>query len=372
MKMSSLLVLSFAAATLLAAQDTKPAADPPAKPADPKVPTHSPEQSALNKGKEEVRQNDKLKKSLSKLQKAVQDTGAAKKEVERAEKGKVIPSTDEAKKKLEDAVKNNLDKKDLKELENKLREGVKEGTKALRERNKKEGDGNTPPANPTPDADTPPGSFDKSAKEESLPVRKGPVFQPAPISAEVMISGIMKDPKKPEVDLPKSDPRTRTFVLNGNAKLRQPDIVLDADEVELLVKEGRAPGSGSKTKKPPTSDPVKPEAAKGAPIERLIARGRVRFMFVDKDGHVQAGRCGNLIYEEKTGWFILKDWPEVEAEGYLIRGPKKDSIMRLSRTEKSDLRDCIISPVDRELNTGDVPKDRDTPVPAARPERSKP
>jgi len=92
---------------------------------------------------------------------------------------------------------------------------------------------------------------------------------------------------------------------------------------------------------------------------------------VDKEGHIQAGRCGYLIYEEKTGWFILKDWPEAEAEGYLLRGPRKDSVIRLSRTEKADAAGCELIPLDRDINAADVPKDKETPVPAARPARSK-
>jgi hypothetical protein len=362
------ILLSFAAATLLAAQENK---STEAKPADPKVPTHSPEQSKLNELKEDARNNETFKKAAAKIQKGAQDNSAVKKEVERAAKSKLVPSADEGKAKLED-LKKKLDKKDLKEIENMVKDGAKEGIKALRDRNKKDETQDTPPESPVTEADTPPGSFDNnSKKEETLPVRKPPVFQVAPLTADMMISGMGKDPKNPSVDLPKSDPRTRTFVLTGNARLRRPDVVVDADEVELLLKERRV--AGKKNGAPaPTADPVKPGAGakKDAPIESLVARGRVRFMIVNKDGHVQAGRCGTLIYEEKTGLFILKDWPEAEAEGYLIRGPKKDSVIRLSRTEQADAAGCTLLPLDRDLSAADLPKDAETPVPPARPLRA--
>ncbi|HEX2748716.1 MAG TPA: LptA/OstA family protein [Verrucomicrobiales bacterium] len=355
--MKVLLLLTFSlTAPALYGQDKKPA--------DPKVPAHSPEQSALNRVKQDSRNKDILKKGKSLLDKALNKEEAARKEVERTK------PVDEAKARLE-KLKNSVDPDDIKEFKRLAEEEVKKAQAALKERMKKEG--NTAPVAPVPDTppepDPTPGSFENTAPQEVLPVRKGPVFRTAPGGADHIVGGLIRDPKNPDVDLPKSDPRTRTFVLTGNAQLRQPDIVLDADNVTIVFKEGQAPGNRtSKPKKPAAGDPVKP-GRKNSPIESLVAQGHVRFMYVDETGHVQAGRCGHLIFEEKSGLYILKDWPEIETAGRLLRGPKKESIMRMSRTQPPEAFDCELIPLDRELVPTDVPKDKDTPIPPHRPPR---
>ncbi|HWB03874.1 MAG TPA: hypothetical protein VG796_12680 [Verrucomicrobiales bacterium] len=367
-----ILFLSVAVATVLQAQQKKPA-DPK------KEPAHSPEQSALNRVKQDERAKEILKKTKAVLDKELRKQDAARKEVERLEKSKTVPSKDEAKATLE-KIKEGADKNGLKELENSVRDTLRESKEvleaeakkakeAMRERNAKEGD--TPPAPAPEELNQLPGNFDNITAADPLPIRKSPVFQTAPLSADMMVSGMRRDPKNPDVELPASDPRTRTFVLTGTARLRRADFVLDADNVSVLFKEGQAPGSGGalKSNKASNADPIK-AGKKNSPIERIVAQGRVRFMFVDKTGHVQAGRCGHLIYEDRTGWFILKDWPEAEAEEYLLRGPTKESVIRLSRTEKAEADGCELLTLDRELTIADVPKDQATPVPPARPVRS--
>ncbi len=382
MKIPAILLLLSALVPAAYGQDKKPA-DPKTKPA-----THSPELSALNNAKQDTRNKETLKKAKAALDRAMQKDDAARKELERLDKTKTVPTTDEARAKLDrlEKLRKSLDPKDREELERLMKESkeavqdeIKKAAEAMRERNRRE----NPPAPapvPAPEKDNTPGSFDNAAPTEPLAVRKEPVFVPAPLYARQAVPGITKDPKDPSKELPSSDPRTRTYVFTGEARLRLADKAVDADEVYIVFKEGRAPGGATvkgkeKEKKAPApaADPVKGKA-KESDIERIIARGRVRFMFVDKDGHVQAGRCGLLTYEDAKGLFILKDWPSIEVGGRLIKGPEKDSVIRLGQKnqEDSNWERCEIFELDRELSLTDLPKDRRSDIPPTRPARSGP
>lgn len=361
-----LLILTLAAAASLPAQEKKPAKPAPA---EKKVPVHSPEQSTLNTNKQDIRNKDELEKKAAEYAKAIKKSDAANREIERFKKGKST-STDEDKARLE-KVKKTVDENVPKELKDaiddskaELEDTFRKARAALRERNK----GGKTQVKPVPEAENAPGNVENIQAPSPIPVLKAPIFSLAPISADLMVGGMVRDPKDPERELPKSDPRTRTFLLMGTARFRQPGIsAMDADELDILFKEGEAPGSPAETKGPPSVDPVKAGAKKSSPIERITARGRVRFMFVDKDGRVQAGRGGSMIYEEKTGLFILKDWPEAEFDNKIIRSLEKGAVIRLSLngTENSSWTDCEVGTLNRELTPDDLPRDRGKPVPAS-------
>ena len=358
-----LLLLAFAAALPLMAQAPKPA-DP--------VPTHKPEQSALNSLKQDTRNKDNLKKAREALERAVQKNEAAKKEVDRLKKDDLSPSTEEAKKRLE-KMTGNVSEEDLKDLKNILKDSkealepeIKKAADALREKARKEG--RNTPAMPAPEVENASGGFDNIPAPLPLPLRKAPKFGSPPITADRMIKGPSRDPKNPDKALPDSDLRTRTYLLTGKVTIRRPDMALDADEVDIVFKQGAAPGDPQEKKEgPPTVDPVNRPKQESSAIERIIARGRVRFMFVDKTGHVQVGRGGYMVYEEKTGWFVIKDWPEAELGGKLLRGPSKNSVIRMSRLEEADITGCQLFTMEKELTPDDLPRTPDKAVPAAGP-----
>jgi hypothetical protein len=341
------------------------------KPVDP-VPTHKPEQSTLNSLKQDARNKDSIQKAKDLLEKKLQQNEAARKELERLKKEDTTPSTEEAKKRLE-KMTGEVDDADLKELKNMfkdsreaLEDDVRKAAEALREKNRREG--KMTPANPSPEIEAPSGGFDAIPSPEALPKRKAPVFGVPPIKAQRMIKAPSRDPKNPDKELPDSDPRTRTYILSGNVTIRRPGMALDADEVDILFRPGAATGAQKKAPsgdKPPGGDPVKASNKDSSPFERIVARGRVRFMFVDKTGRVQVGRGGYMVYEEKSGWFIIKDWPEAEFAGKLLRGPSKNSVIRMSRLEEADVIGCQFFTMERELTEDDLPRTPDQPVPAA-------
>ena len=313
------------------------------------------------------------------MKKAIKNIEAAEKEDARFDK-EGRPSTENAEAKLE-RLKNSTNEADLKEFESLLQElrqskpameeELQKWKQRARERIKKEGTP-APSPNPAPAPDPVPGSFDNIPAPLPLPLQKGPEFRPPPIKADRMVKGPSRDPRNPDIDLPDSDQRTRTYVLSGGVTLRQPTMALDADEVDLLFKAGKAPGSGSAGKKgtPPGADPIGRSRKGDSDIERIVALGRARLMFVDKNGLVQVGRGDQITFEESSGWFSIKGWPEVEFDGKLFRGPSKDSVIRLSRLKEADVRGCALYSLDRTLAAEDLPKTPEKPVPAAGPIRA--
>jgi hypothetical protein len=138
----------------------------------------------------------------------------------------------------------------------------------------------------------------------------------------------------------------------------------------VLFKEGQSPDIGEK-KKPaapaaPSADPVKrPTSSIDSSIERIVARGRVRIMVVDENGRVQVGRGGSMIYEAKSGSFLIKDWPEAQVGNRLFKGETKNAVIRLGKLEDADFRGLDMTTLEQELTPEDLPKTPDKPVPAA-------
>ncbi len=371
MKTRLILIFALASALPLLAQEKKPAPANPVTPAKPAA-----DQKTIDKVKQEARNIKNLKDAEAAFKRAVKGTDAAKLETNRLNKGG-LPSTEDAEAKLE-RLKKSTSEDDIKELENLLKdnkpaleEELKKFRDRLRDRTKKEGQP-APSPSPATAPDPAPAGFDSNPAPVPLPLQKGRKFDPPPIKADRMIKGPSRDPKNPDIVLPDSDQRTRTYVLTGKVTLRQPTMALDADEVDILFKAGQAPGSDTPAKKepPPAADPIGRSKKQSSAIERIVARSRVRLMFVDKNGLVQVGRGDHVTYEESTGWFTIKGWPEVEFDGKLFRGPSKDSVIRIGSLEQADVQGCAFYYLDRALTVEDFPKTPDKPVPAAGPIRS--
>jgi hypothetical protein len=368
MNLRLLTVSLLAAALPLGAQEKKPPATKPA--------TTQTDADKLNKLKQDLRNKDAVKKAKQIIEDAVKKDDAAKKEAARIEAERRVPDIEDAQAKLERLKKSSDDsaaeelKSLLKDNQPVLEEELRKLRARVQERIKTEG--GPKPAVPAPAPEPAPGSFDSELAPVPVPLQTAPDFQTAPLTADRIVSGPLRDPKNPARELPDSDPRTRTYVLTGNVRLRRPDMALDADEVTILFKQGATPSAleGQPAKEmPPGVDPVNRKKADSAPFERIVARGRVRFMLVDKTGKVQVGRGGHLIFDEKSGWFVIKEWPEAEFGPALFRGPSKESIIRLSRVHGGDASGCAIFDLERELTPEDLPKTPDKPVPAAGPVR---
>lgn len=327
----------------------------------------------LNKLKQDERNKELFKKAEAALKKAEKNNAAAKSEVERMTKTDELPGEKEARDKLE-KLKNSVDPEDMKEFERLLKEStdsLKEEFKNYREKQRTE---RPAPAVPAAAPDPAPVNFESVPGPAPLAMLKGPAFPVSPpVKADRMIKGPSRDPRNPEKVLPDSDPRTRTLILSGNVHIRRPMMALDADEVDLLLKEGE--DSSIVSGGAPNADPKGRARREGGPFERIVARGRVRVMFVDANGTVKVGRGGSMIYEEKTGIFVIKEWPEAEVGDKLIRGSSKGSVIKLSDLKSEDPavdgEGLELFTLERKLTAEELPRTPEQPVPAAGPIKPK-
>ena len=333
---SSLLCLG---AVTAAAQAPKPTPDAP------KPPVHKPEQSILNRVKQDERSKKQISDSAEKLREAAKRTETGEKELKRIntkdlmeDPGKVIES-----------MKDKLDPAALKELQEKAKEVLdSEDGKKLIEEIKKKANSSKPKAATT----TPPGKFGPSTFDQvPLPVpaiadasQAKPRTPGAVVNGDSIIFPPSQDPANPERALPASDPRSRTFVIVGSAQVKTASLVLDADRIECIKSQESGAegigGLGASPKKSPTKtkaiDPVNSGAAaqdeeKADPFELIIATGRVNIVKIDK-GKIVTGKGGSMIYRKKTGEMILTDWPEVQdGKNVLVARQKNAKIVLIPK-----------------------------------------
>jgi hypothetical protein len=362
------------------------------------VPTHKSEQSALNALKQDGRSKDGLKKAMEMVEEAAGRNEAVRKETERlvGEKKQGLPDLKGVKdleglKKAAGELKKGQDGGSLDALKDVAREAreamgedAKDALRTVKDKVMKKKDG-TPAVTAAP---TRPATFAGVPGPAPLnPNRKVNMAVSSVIDADEMIKPPARDPANPDKALPPGDPRTRTYILRGNAKVRGKSFAADGDEIEILYDEshagdptgGMAKSSG-KSGKPKTVDPVstaggtpaegKPKTQE-SPFERIIIRGRARIMAVGKDGEVQVGRAGYMVYEKKTGLFFLREWPEAQTGDKCFAAESKESVIMLSQTEEVQFKNCTMLPVERSIGADEFPKSLDKPVPATTPDRNK-
>jgi len=369
--MKRILTLTALAILPLAAQDKKSA---PAKPD-----RAAQARAALNEAKQDERNKDRLKDAEASIKKALKNTDAAKAEIERMKKKDEVPEGKDAKATIE-RLKSSVDKNDTKELEALLKEStqaMRDEIKAYQEKHRRETKPNPSPSAPAPTPDPAPVSFNNVAAPAPMPLLKAPDFPAGPpVKADYAVKGPGRDPRNPDKVLPDSDPRTRTWVLTGNVHIRRPFMALDADEVDLLLYEGEQAGlAGGEHKPAPAADALSSKKRERGPFERIVARGRVRVMFVDRNGIVKVGRGGSMIYEEKSGIFLIKDWPEAELGNKLLRGSGKDAVIKLSDIKSDDpafdAKNPEVYTMERQLTSEDLPRTWEKEVPATGPIKPK-
>lgn len=357
----------------------------PAPAADaPKPPVHKADQSALNRLKQDDRSKKQLSDAVEKLREAAKRNEAADKEIKRInakdlkdDPGKVIQS-----------MKDKLDPAALKELQEKAKElAESEEGKKLAEELKKKASAAASKTKSSPPTTTPPEKFGPSTFDQvPAPV---PVVAVPPATKEKTPRSIVdgdtiilpptQDPSNPERTLPPSDPRSRTYVIIGNAQVKTPNMVLDGDRIEVLASpEGGAEGIGGLPGKKPVKpakanavDPVQPGAGaspddkKAAPFDRVIATGRVNIVRM-VNGKTQSGKGGSMIYDRKTDEMILTDWPEAQEGDQIIVGTRKDARIILVPKGRTRFEGCTL----RDLGDGKTAST--PPPPAAAPPRAVP
>ena len=359
------------------AQVPKPAADAP------KPPVHKPEQSVLNRLKQDERSKKQIGDSAEKLREAVKRTETAETELKRInpkdlkeDPGNVIES-----------MKDKLDPAALKELQEKAKEVLdSEDGKKLIEEVKKKANSSKPKTATT----TPPGKFGPSTFDQvPLPVpavtdvpQAKPRTPGAVVNGDSIIFPFSHDPANPERALPASDPRSRTYVIVGSAQVKTASLVLDADRIEFIKSQESGAegigGLGASPKKNPAKtktkaiDPVnagagaaaKDEEEKADPFDMIIATGRVNIVRIDK-GKVVTGKGGSMIYRKKTGEMILTDWPEVQdGKNVLVARQKNAKIVLIPKGQPYS-EGCQLLTLDEAKSNGAAAKP--TPPPRAQP-----
>lgn len=330
----------------------------PAPAADaPKPPVHKADQSALNR----LKQDDRAKKELSEVIGQLRDTAKrsenAGKEIKRVnakdlkeDPGKVI-----------DSVKDTLSPEDtagLKAAMEKAKAALnsEDAKKVIEEAKNKAAAtaSKAKPATTTPPEKFGPATFDKvpaPVPVMALAMTPKPRTPGFTVDGKSIIFPPSRDPANPERVLPASDPRSRTYVVTGNAQVKTPNMVLDADRIEMIASvEGggiNAPQSAKKPARTKPGDPVQPGAGetgeenKPAPFDRVMADSRVNLVRLI-NGKTQTGKGGSMIYDKKSGTMILTDWPQAHVDGNLIIGKSKDAKIILVPDGEPRTENCRI------------------------------
>ena len=381
MKLISTRTAPYWAGLLLAMGSTSPAQPPKPETAEPKPPVHKPEQSALNRLKQDDRSKKELSSVIEQLREAAKRNETAEKEVKRVNSKDL---KDDPAKVLE-SMKDKLSSEDtaaLKSAMEKAREALnsEDAKKVIDEARKKAASSLKPKsaATTTPPEKFGPSTFDKvpaptpSAPEAVTAKRRIPGFF---ADGDSIIFPPTRDPAKPERVLPPSDPRSRTYIVIGSAQVKTASMVLDADRIEMVASaEGggiTGPLPAPKPAKAKTADPVQPGIGgadaekKATPFDRVMATGRVNIVRII-NGKTQTGKGGSMIYDKKSGTMILTDWPQAQVEGKVITGKSKDAKIILVPDGEPRMENCRIEGFDQPAAPA-APPAGNTPAPVPAP-----
>ena len=336
----------------------------------PRPPVHKPEQSALNRLKQDDRSKKQLEEAIEKLREAAKRNETANKELQRID-GKDFKEDPAG---MLEAMKDQISPETSADLKSAMGKVLKseEAKKIIEEAKKKAAASIKSKSTPTttPPEKFGPSTFDKvptpvpSVPEPVTAKRRTPGFF---VNGDSIIFPPTRDPAHPDKPLPPSDPRTRTYVVIGNAQVKTPNMVLEGDRIEMIA---NADGGGitpsSQVPKPAkgkAGDPVVPgagEEKKPAPFERVIATGRVNIVRIE-NGKTQSGKGGSMIYDQKSGNMVLTDWPEAQEGNNVIVGTRKDAKIVLVPNGKSYNEGCTL----RDLGEPKAPKSKAAGPPAA-------
>ena len=336
-----------------------PQAPKPA-PEAPKPPVHKPEQSILNRLKQDDRSKATLKETVAKLREAAKNNETAEKELKRLD----LKNLKEDPAKVLDSIKDQLSPEATAELKAALEKAKQslnsEEAKKMIEEAKKKAAASIKPKSAT--TTTPPAKFAPSTFDQvpaPVPVAPEVIAKPRTpaffVSGDSVIFPPTQDPANPKRALPPGDVRSRTYVITGNAQVKTPTMVLEGDRIEMIASpQGNAGGlRGPIPEKPKATpqgnqvDPVRPglnaddEEKKDAPFDRVIATGRVNIVQI-QNGKTQSGKGGSMIYDKKTGNMILTDWPEAQDGKNIITGTRKDARIVLVLNGKSYGEGCTV------------------------------
>ncbi len=356
----------------------------PASPT-PKPPVHKPEQSALNRPKADARAQKDIDDAVDKLREAARKFEAGEKQMKRIDNQELQDIKNNPDKTI-DALKDKLDPAKLQEIKDKAKEfsESEKGKKLLEDLKKKGAETIKPKASPAaPAGKFVPPTFDgvpapQAAKASPSGLKPRKRTQSA--TADKIIGPPTSDPANPDRPISPDDPRGRTYVLDGNAQVKTPSMVLEAERITgVMSKGGELPGSKSPKSKEKTKsiDPVQAGAgaAPGAkpeeePFDSLMAEGRVNLVKMDK-GDITTGKGGSLIYDKKSGRAVLTDWPQVQQGKTLWVATKKDATITIVPKGQPFSEGCRIETLEDNKPPATAPKTADaTPKSPAAPPKA--
>lgn len=404
MKVSPWITLPALALLTMAPAGAQTADPAPAKtPAgQAKPPVHKPEQSALNRAKQDERAKKALEESSAILKESIRKEQAAAKEGQRLNADQIKDDPEKALQTLKDkispedtaALKEDLKKTakkvlDSDEAKKLIEEAKKKGASAV-EDSKKSKPGNPPaqPGAPLP----PPTTFDKIPG----PTPVAATALPAPekrkvktvVNGDEIILPPSSDPKHPGQALRPDSALARTYVISGNAQIKMEVMMVDADHIVCLKNaESASQGLGGLGAAPAPSAapaPVAPDKTKdGAAspdakkdddsgIESMVATGSVRVVRYDKE-KVYHGKGNRMVYDQKGGTTTITGWPTVQQGNQIITAKQENSTIILpSNGGSPKFTDCTVKTVD-DKKTAQAPatpgaaSPADTPAASAAP-----
>ena len=342
---------------------------------------HKPEQSALNR----LKQDDRSKKQLSDTIESLRETAKRFETGDKELKRIGVAELKEDPAKVLESMKDRLSDEDtakLKALLEKSQEALnsEEAKKVIEEAKKKA----LAAAKPKSAATTkPPEKFGPSTFDK-VPPPTPPTAQPAMakirtpaffVDGDDITFPPNRDPQNPQRVLPPSDPRSRTYVVTGNAQVKTPSMVLEGDRIEMVASANgggiTAPSPAAKPAKGKPNDPVQPgigsaEAEKkDAPFDRVTALGRVKILRI-LGGKTQTGKGGSMIYDKKSGTMILTDWPQAQVDGNVITGVTKDAKIILVPEGQPRTENCRVEQYDQAAAPTSPAEPKSAPTPPAK------
>lgn len=379
-------VVSFFGCSLFQAGAQIPAPNPSTA----KPPVHKPEQSALNRVKQDERAQKALEESKAALKDSDRRLDAAAKEIQRLDKDALKADPKKALK----AIADKLSPEDTAKLKEELKKAGKEfldsdEAKRLLEEAKKKGGAkvdpvkkNQPAVSPNSSGPPVPTTFDKIPAPVPLPVAAFPSIPKRKITSyvegDVILIPPTHDPANPSRLLSPSDPMARTYVITGNALMKTVSLTLNADRIECLKSAdaegggifGGANPSGPVKKTETGRDALLPEADaekdEEPPIDRMVATGRVQVVRIE-NGAVSTGHSSRMVYERKTGHITLTGWPTAQTGNQNIVGKAENSVIILVPKGEPKFENCRVeSLLEGKKTAVSQPAQGDTKVPRAK------
>lgn len=250
-------------------------------------------------------------------------------------------------------------------------------------------------------------------QKSATPATGGTTKPPAKPAGPISFSNVPVPPPKPRPQgLKKKEPEgmaidsdalffhqnDKVAIFKGNVRLRSAAMNIDCDELEVIFKEAALKEDGPKNTSPPPPpppgakptpgtvpaapafDPLKPNVAdaesepepgekppqKQDKIEKAWARGNGSLVTIVRHaaGETTICKCGEAIFDDKSGNLTLKIWPSVEKGGRKLEATDRNTVIIVDKNNRLETHGAV-----KTLITGDTRAPAE-PTPPVAPQKT--